>query len=234
MREARVGGSPGRGRPGIGSGIVLCVLETRMFPLRGVAIRPAWINSRLIRTGVRRLVLLQARRADRGSDCPARRVTTRCPFGALLGEVPISSRNDLPVADALLSRWAAAIPAGSHPGGVEPVPPEREWLPGCRSAARTSPAPAGWAQAACLTKRRVVERCFGSAPRARGAKRGTHQRGCPFVGLTGFEPATLRSQSGCATKLRHSPGYFAQSLAPPATVAHAALDSAAHAGVAQW
>ncbi len=26
-----------------------------------------------------------------------------------------------------------------------------------------------------------------------------------FVGETGFEPATLRSQSGCATGLRHSP-----------------------------
>ncbi len=26
------------------------------------------------------------------------------------------------------------------------------------------------------------------------------------VGMTGFEPATLRSQSGCATKLRHIPG----------------------------
>src|SRR5690606_20627344 len=26
-----------------------------------------------------------------------------------------------------------------------------------------------------------------------------------FVGVTGFEPATLRSQSGCATKLRHTP-----------------------------
>lgn len=27
-----------------------------------------------------------------------------------------------------------------------------------------------------------------------------------LVGMTGFEPATLRSQSGCATKLRHIPG----------------------------
>ena len=26
-----------------------------------------------------------------------------------------------------------------------------------------------------------------------------------LVGMTGFEPATLRSQSGCATKLRHIP-----------------------------
>ena len=26
-----------------------------------------------------------------------------------------------------------------------------------------------------------------------------------MVGETGFEPATLRSQSGCATGLRHSP-----------------------------
>lgn len=29
---------------------------------------------------------------------------------------------------------------------------------------------------------------------------------CVFsVGMTGFEPATLRSQSECATKLRHIP-----------------------------
>lgn len=27
------------------------------------------------------------------------------------------------------------------------------------------------------------------------------------VGVTGFEPATTRSQSGCATKLRHTPYY---------------------------
>src|SRR5699024_921113 len=32
------------------------------------------------------------------------------------------------------------------------------------------------------------------------------------VGATGFEPATLRSQSGCATKLRHAP--FVVPLAP--------------------
>ncbi len=34
----------------------------------------------------------------------------------------------------------------------------------------------------------------------RGPGPGTY-----FVGVTGFEPATLRSQSGCATKLRYTP-----------------------------
>ena len=29
-----------------------------------------------------------------------------------------------------------------------------------------------------------------------------------LVGATGFEPATLCSQSRCATKLRHAPNYF--------------------------
>ena len=33
-----------------------------------------------------------------------------------------------------------------------------------------------------------------------------------FVGETGFEPATLWSQTRCATGLRHSPSHYAPSL----------------------
>ena len=66
----------------------------------------------------------------------------------------------------------------------------------------------------------------GEAPRGTGLPAGSAQdvtdrgRSAPhrpttfpqvkalaLVGLTGFEPATLRSQSGCATKLRYSPSY---------------------------
>jgi hypothetical protein len=50
--------------------------------------------------------------------------------------------------------------------------------------------------------------------------------------MTGFEPATLRSQSGCATKLRYIP--VRMSLSVPATlIPHRPL-GAPHAGVAQW
>ena len=35
----------------------------------------------------------------------------------------------------------------------------------------------------------------------------------PVVGAAGFEPATFRSQSGCATRLRYAPKGFESSLA---------------------
>src|SRR5215203_3757024 len=37
---------------------------------------------------------------------------------------------------------------------------------------------------------------------------------CDYVGVAGFEPTAPRSQSGCATKLRHTP-WRAESRAPP-------------------
>ena len=36
-------------------------------------------------------------------------------------------------------------------------------------------------------------------------KKNSHSRGCLSVGVTGFEPATLCSQSRCATGLRYAP-----------------------------
>lgn len=36
-------------------------------------------------------------------------------------------------------------------------------------------------------------------------KKNSHFRGCLSVGVTGFEPATLCSQSRCATGLRYAP-----------------------------
>ena len=36
--------------------------------------------------------------------------------------------------------------------------------------------------------------------------RGEHRRYL-MVGVTGFEPAAFRSQSGCATKLRYTPSF---------------------------
>lgn len=64
-----------------------------------------------------------------------------------------------------------------------------------------------------------------------------------MVGMTGFEPATLRSQSECATKLRHIPvltrpdtrpeGVCLDSLALTLSWARRRVDRGV-AGVAQW
>ncbi len=69
------------------------------------------------------------------------------------------------------------------------------------------------------------------------------------VGVTGFEPAAFRSQSGCATKLRYTPSVPPRSYGSPQILRPDArrgsqLDliwsapvqsgCAAHAGVAQW
>jgi site-specific DNA recombinase len=57
-----------------------------------------------------------------------------------------------------------------------------------------------------------------------------------MVGLTGFEPATLRSQSGCATKLRYSPCTPRCCQGRPDSVSRRArlFPQDASAGVAQW
>ena len=44
-----------------------------------------------------------------------------------------------------------------------------------------------------------------SCQQPRHKKPAQRTGGFPCVGMTGFEPATLRSQSGCATKLRYIP-----------------------------
>ena len=52
--------------------------------------------------------------------------------------------------------------------------------------------------------------------------------------MAGFEPAAPRSQSECATKLRHTPSYAAPSLTRPAVASRRARRCRARAGVAQW
>lgn len=54
-------------------------------------------------------------------------------------------------------------------------------------------------------------------PTSYGGRRRVTGTPAPTVGLTGFEPATTRSQSGCATKLRHnpSPAVLQGRTAPP-------------------
>tara|TARA_R110000868_G_scaffold1211_10_gene9459 strand:+ start:77 stop:325 length:249 start_codon:yes stop_codon:yes gene_type:complete len=70
-----------------------------------------------------------------------------------------------------------------------------------------------------MSKQVVIKLSFETVPKinapkakAMGAqlfimskKTGNSVKNSLFVGETGFEPATLRSQSECATGLRHSP-----------------------------
>ena len=72
-------------------------------------------------------------------------------------------------------------------------------------------------------------------PDALDAKTRSESR-CGFrepIGATGFEPATPRSQSGCATKLRHAP--VAASLLPSAKkVINRSPARGGNMSVAQW
>jgi hypothetical protein len=55
--------------------------------------------------------------------------------------------------------------------------------------------------------RRTVHRRYKSMPTARSVAqtKTPPERGFPYIGETGFEPATARPPAGCATRLRHSP-----------------------------
>ena len=52
---------------------------------------------------------------------------------------------------------------------------------------------------------RVSIKFIGTKIRIYSNKKNSHSRGCLSVGVTGFEPATLCSQSRCATGLRYAP-----------------------------
>ena len=83
----------------------------------------------------------------------------------------------------------------------------RRWTvcePPCRTVAM--PRTQSSAHPGVATAKTVHRRYTMSLWRARLLQTQTPpERGFPFIGETGFEPATARPPAGCATRLRHSP-----------------------------